>query len=80
LLSNPEWATEQTEQAWFGTLELSAWTWIAWTAPVKAIKNTHIEHRSLRPLLVRDVCLVSGKRKRTYAKAYPNDGCDARKK
>jgi hypothetical protein len=46
-LSNPECATEQVEHAWLGILELSAWTWIAWTAPVKATSSTHSKHRNL---------------------------------
>jgi hypothetical protein len=64
LPSNPEWATEHVEQAWLGTLELSAWTWIAWTPPVSAISSTHNEHRNLKRLLERNVCPVPVKLKR----------------
>jgi hypothetical protein len=61
LFSNPECATEQVEQAWSGALELSAWTWIAWTAPVKAINSMHNKHRNLTRLLECDVCPSSVK-------------------
>jgi hypothetical protein len=63
LPSNPEWATEQVEQAWLCALELSAWTWMAWTAPVKATSRTHSEHRNLKRLLERDLCPGSVKQK-----------------
>ena len=60
------------EQVWLGAWELSAWTWMAWTAPVKAISSTHNEHRNFKRPPVCEVCPAFVKRECPHPKAYRN--------
>ena len=61
VLRTPEWATEQTEHSWLGSLELSVWTWTAWTMPVKVTSRIQIKVRPADTPL-RDLCLNEIKR------------------
>src|SRR5579863_5659781 len=57
LLITPAWATEQIEHSWLGSLELSVWTWTAWTMPVKVTSRIQIKVR-LADTPLRDLCLT----------------------
>jgi hypothetical protein len=61
LLITPAWATEQIEHSWLGSLELSVWTWTAWTMPVKVTSRIQIKVRPADTPL-RDLCLNEIKR------------------
>jgi hypothetical protein len=55
VLRTPEWATEQTEHSWPGSLELSVWTWTAWTMPVKVTSRIHNKDRAAMDVSLRDL-------------------------
>jgi hypothetical protein len=55
LLRTPEWATEQTEHSWLGSLELSLCTWMAWTMPVKVTSRIHSKDKAAMEVSLRDL-------------------------
>jgi hypothetical protein len=55
LLRTPEWATEQTEHSWLGSLELSVCTWTAWTTPVNVTSRIHNKDRAALIVSLRDL-------------------------
>jgi hypothetical protein len=55
LTRTPAWATEQIEHSWLGNLELSVWTWTAWTMPVKATSRIHSTDKAAIGLLLCDL-------------------------
>jgi hypothetical protein len=55
LLRTPEWATEQTEHSWLGSLEFSVCTWTAWMTPVNVTSRIHNKDRPAPIVSLRDL-------------------------
>ena len=55
VLRTPEWATEQIEHSWLGSLVFSACTCTAWTKPVNVTSRIHSKDRTAQDAPLRNL-------------------------
>ena len=77
LLRRPEWATEQTEQAWLASFDWSAWTCTAWTIPTNATRRMHSKDRAAMHVSLGDLYFgeIKGKKSLAPTSGVPQPVC-----